>query len=96
MLTGGNYILGVGLGYRAAEFDSFGIPLKERAPRFGELIQLMRRLWTEERVTHDGRFYSVKDVGISLKPVRPEVRRCTSPRRWIRRFAAPRGSAMPG
>ena len=71
VLTGGNYILGVGLGYRAPEFDSFAIPLKERAPRFVESIQLMRRLWTEERVTHDGRFYSVKDVGISLKPVRP-------------------------
>ena len=71
VLTGGNYMLGVGLGYRAPEFDSFGIPLKERAPRFGESIQLMRRLWTEERVTHEGRFYPVKDVGISLKPLRP-------------------------
>ncbi len=69
VLSGGNFVLGVGLGYRVPEFDSFGISLKERAPRFSESIQLMRRLWTEDRVTHEGRFYSVKDAGISLKPV---------------------------
>lgn len=69
VLSGGNFMLGVGLGYRAPEFDSFGISLKERAPRFSEAIQLIRRLWTEDRVTHEGRFYSAKDVGISLKPL---------------------------
>jgi len=71
VLSGGNFVLGVGLGYRAPEFDSFGISLKERAPRFTESIQLMRRLWTEDRVTHAGRFYSVQDAGISLKPLQP-------------------------
>jgi alkanesulfonate monooxygenase SsuD/methylene tetrahydromethanopterin reductase-like flavin-dependent oxidoreductase (luciferase family) len=71
VLTGGKYIMGVGLGYRAPEFDSFGIPLHERAPRFNEAIRLMRLLWTQDRVTFEGRFYSVKDHGIGLKPVRP-------------------------
>jgi len=71
VLTGGNYILGVGLGYRPPEFDAFGVPLAERAPRFTEAIGLMRRLWREERVTHEGRFYRVTDAAISLKPVRP-------------------------
>jgi alkanesulfonate monooxygenase SsuD/methylene tetrahydromethanopterin reductase-like flavin-dependent oxidoreductase (luciferase family) len=70
VLTGGNYILGVGLGYRPPEFDAFGIPLAERAPRFNEAIGLMRRLWTEDRVTHKGRFYTVNDAGIGVKPVR--------------------------
>jgi len=71
VLTGGNYILGVGLGYREPEFHSFGIPLSERAARFSESIRLMRRLWNEDRVSFDGKFYSVKDAGIGLKPVRP-------------------------
>ena len=69
VLTGGNFILGLGLGYRQPEFDAFGIPLSERAPRFNESIALMRRLWTEDRVTHHGRFYTVNDAGISAKPV---------------------------
>ena len=71
VLTGGNYILGVGLGYRPPEFEAFGVPLAERAPRFTEAVGLMRRLWSEERVSHKGRFYTVSDAGISLKPVRP-------------------------
>jgi alkanesulfonate monooxygenase SsuD/methylene tetrahydromethanopterin reductase-like flavin-dependent oxidoreductase (luciferase family) len=70
VLTGGNYILGLGLGYRQPEFDAFGIPLSERAPRFNEAIPLMRRLWTQDRVSHHGRFYTVNDAGISVKPVR--------------------------
>ncbi|MEJ1975759.1 MAG: LLM class flavin-dependent oxidoreductase [Acetobacteraceae bacterium] len=71
VLSGGKFILGAGLGYREGEFDAFGISLKERAPRFTESIQLMRRLWTEDRVTFQGRFYSVKDHGLSLKPLQP-------------------------
>ena len=71
VLTGGNYILGVGLGYRQTEFDAFGISLGERVPRFNESIALIRRLWTEDRVSHKSRFYTVDDAGIGAKPVRP-------------------------
>jgi alkanesulfonate monooxygenase SsuD/methylene tetrahydromethanopterin reductase-like flavin-dependent oxidoreductase (luciferase family) len=71
VLTGGNFVLGVGLGYRPPEFAAFGVPLGERAPRFNEAIALIRRLWTEQRVTHRGRFYTVGDAGIGVKPVRP-------------------------
>jgi len=31
----------------------------------------MRRLWTEDRVSHKGRYYTVNDAGIGAKPVRP-------------------------
>jgi alkanesulfonate monooxygenase SsuD/methylene tetrahydromethanopterin reductase-like flavin-dependent oxidoreductase (luciferase family) len=71
VLSAGNFILGVGLGYRAGEFDAFGISLKERAARFTESIQLMRALWAGGKITFQGRFWSVKDHGISLKPCRP-------------------------
>ena len=70
ILTGGNFVLGVGLGYRQPEFDTFGIPLAERAPRFVESIALMRRLWAEDRISHRGRFYTVDDAGLGAKPVR--------------------------
>jgi alkanesulfonate monooxygenase SsuD/methylene tetrahydromethanopterin reductase-like flavin-dependent oxidoreductase (luciferase family) len=70
VLTGGNFILGIGQGYREQEFDAFRIPLSERAPRFSESIGVMKRLWTEDRVSHHGRFYTVNDAGISVKPVR--------------------------
>jgi alkanesulfonate monooxygenase SsuD/methylene tetrahydromethanopterin reductase-like flavin-dependent oxidoreductase (luciferase family) len=71
VLSGGNFVLGVGLGYRPGEFDAFAISLRHRAPRFSESIALIRKLWTEDKVTFEGRFYTVKDHGISLKPLRP-------------------------
>ena len=71
VLSGGNFVLGVGLGYREGEFEAFGVSLKDRATRFTESIALMRRLWSEDRVTFDGRYYKVTDHGISLKPHRP-------------------------
>src|ERR1700751_612339 len=71
VLTGGNYILGVGLGYRQPELEAFGIGPGERAPRVNESITLMRRLWTEDRLSHKGRIYTVNDAGIGVKPVRP-------------------------
>ena len=70
VLSRGNFILGVGLGYREGEFDAFNVSLRERAARFSESIALMRKLWIEDRVTFQGKFYSVKDHGISLKPHR--------------------------
>jgi len=71
VLTGGNYVLGVGLGYREGEFTAFNMSLKERAPRMEESIPLMRKLWTGEKVTHKGRFYEVNDHAIGLKPLHP-------------------------
>lgn len=69
-LTGGNYVLGMGVGYREAEFNAFNVPLKERAQRFEESITIMRRLWTEERVTFNGKIFHIEDLGIGVKPTR--------------------------
>ena len=71
VLTGGNYVLGAGLGYREPEFTAFGIPLSERAGRFTESVTLMRKLWAGGKITHEGKFFNVRDAGISVKPARP-------------------------
>ncbi len=71
LLSGGRYVLGVGLGYRETEFTAFGVPIKERAPRLAESIGLIRRLFSEERVTHRGRFYTVEEASLSARPVTP-------------------------
>src|SRR5919108_3865140 len=42
LLSGGRYVLGVGIGYREAEFNAFDVPLKERVQRFNESIAVMR------------------------------------------------------
>jgi alkanesulfonate monooxygenase SsuD/methylene tetrahydromethanopterin reductase-like flavin-dependent oxidoreductase (luciferase family) len=70
VLTGGNYVLGAGLGYRVPEFTAFNVPLSDRASRFSEAVSLMRKLWTGETITHEGKHFTVRDAGISLKPIR--------------------------
>jgi len=71
LLTGGNYVLGIGVGYREAEFNTFNVPLSDRAQRLTESVEIMRRLWTEDRVTYHGKIFKIDNLGIGLKPVRP-------------------------
>ena len=70
LMTGGRYVLGIGVGYRDAEFQTFNVPLKERAQRMEESIEIMRRLWTEEKIAHSGSHFWINDLGIGLKPQR--------------------------
>jgi alkanesulfonate monooxygenase SsuD/methylene tetrahydromethanopterin reductase-like flavin-dependent oxidoreductase (luciferase family) len=44
-ITGGRFVLGVGLGYRAAEDAAFGVTQKEKPGRMVEAITLIRRLF---------------------------------------------------
>jgi alkanesulfonate monooxygenase SsuD/methylene tetrahydromethanopterin reductase-like flavin-dependent oxidoreductase (luciferase family) len=67
-LAGGKAIIGLGLGYRKEEFDSIGVPFKERVPRFVEGVELIRKLWRDDVVEHRGRFHTVTGVTASLKP----------------------------
>lgn len=68
IMCGGRFTLGVGLGYRPEEFAAFGVPMKERVGRMVEGIELIRRLWTEDEVTHHGRYLSFDNLTISPKP----------------------------
>ena len=69
-LSGGRFLPAVGLGAPVpVEHRAFGIDRKERAGWFDEALGLMRRLWTEDHVTHDGQRFHVEDVTIEPKPV---------------------------
>ncbi len=69
-ITGGKFNLGVGLGYRPEEFAMFGVDMKHRVSRFTEAIEIMRRLWTEDAVTHDGRHWRFERMTIRPRPKR--------------------------
>jgi alkanesulfonate monooxygenase SsuD/methylene tetrahydromethanopterin reductase-like flavin-dependent oxidoreductase (luciferase family) len=70
LLSGGRYVLGIGIGYREAEFAVFNVPLEERVRRMSESIEILRRLWTEDKVTYSGKVFRIDDLGIGLKPLR--------------------------
>src|SRR6201993_2644122 len=61
-LSGGRFIFGVGVGWLAEEFQALGIPFDRRAQCTREYIQVMRKLWTERRSSHQGEFVDFTDV----------------------------------
>lgn len=69
LLAGGRTICGVGVGWAEEEFELMGVPRSERGPRTEEALELIRALWTGDRVTYAGRFFRVRDVTIEPKPV---------------------------
>ena len=69
VMSGGRLILGVGLGYRPEEFSLYGVPRHERGARLEEGVRLVGRLLAEEDVTHEGRFYGVRNVTITPRPL---------------------------
>jgi probable F420-dependent oxidoreductase len=70
--TGGRVTLGIGVGGEyPQEFRACQVPLNERGPRTNEMIPLLRRLWTAEEITHEGRYYAMDDVRIHPAPVQP-------------------------
>ena len=76
VLSGGRTILGVcsggsdrlGPAY-ASELDAMGVASNERVGRLIEGIAILRRLWSERSVTHQGKYYSFADVKLLPKPV---------------------------
>ena len=70
--TDGRVMLGVGIGGEyPQEFRAVQVPIEERGRRTNEMIPLLRRLWTAEEITHDGRYYAMEDVKIHPAPVQP-------------------------
>lgn len=70
VVSNGRLIFGVGVGGEyPAEFAACGVDVRDRAARADEALQLIRLLWTGERVTYDGRFCTLRDIAISPKPL---------------------------
>jgi probable F420-dependent oxidoreductase len=78
-LTEGRLIFGVGVGGEfPKEYQACGIPITERGARLTEGINLLRKFWSGDQVTHTGRFYgSFTDV-----PMRPPPRQPGGPPIW--------------
>src|SRR4029077_9572289 len=66
--SNGRFDLGVGQGYSYKEFSALCMKREERSARFAEGVELLKRLWTEERVTFDGKFTKVKELTLAPRP----------------------------
>lgn len=67
-LSGGRLLPAFGLGtVDAGEQQAFGVAREDRAPRFDEVLPLLRRFWAGEAVDHDGRFHTY--AGAAVRPL---------------------------
>jgi alkanesulfonate monooxygenase SsuD/methylene tetrahydromethanopterin reductase-like flavin-dependent oxidoreductase (luciferase family) len=64
LISGGRFDLGVGLGYRLAEFENQGISRAARGARMEESLEVVRRLLAGETVTFEGKHVQVRDLRI--------------------------------
>jgi F420-dependent oxidoreductase-like protein len=71
-VSGGRIELGIGAGWMEREHRAFGFPFPEtrvRVEMFAEQLEIVHRLWTEERVDFRGRHYTLEDAPGLPKPV---------------------------
>src|SRR5262249_3581933 len=61
-LSQGRLDVGFGRAFIPKEFEVFGVDMDESRARFEEGIDLITRLWTEDRVSYEGRFHHLRDV----------------------------------
>jgi probable F420-dependent oxidoreductase len=72
VLSGGRFELGLGAGVGRGEYEQLGLPFDApgvRVSRFEEALRLIKRLFTEDRVSFSGSYYSVQDLPGLPKPV---------------------------
>ena len=67
-LSNGRFDLGLGQGYVPREFTGFNIPRDQRSRRLREGVEIVRRLFTEDNVTFEGKCYTIRDATLYPKP----------------------------
>ena len=70
-LTRGRLILGIGAGWKEDEYLAYGYEFpsaKIRIKQLEEAVQIIRKLWTEDKVNFDGVFYKIRNAYCNPKP----------------------------
>jgi alkanesulfonate monooxygenase SsuD/methylene tetrahydromethanopterin reductase-like flavin-dependent oxidoreductase (luciferase family) len=72
VISNGRLEFGIGAGWYEAEYTAYGISFPKTSVRIQQLregIEIIKKMWTEEKATFDGKYYAVKDAICSPKPV---------------------------
>lgn len=73
VLCGGRLRLGMGIGWNEVEYQALGRSFSERGRVLDEQIELLRRLWSTESVTFNGRYDTVVGAGIAPLPLQRPI-----------------------
>ena len=69
ILSEGRTICGFGIGWSKDEYLAANIPYEKRGERADEILQAMKKIWTEDIVEFDGKFYKIPKSIIGPKPI---------------------------
>ena len=73
VLSQGRLRLGIGIGWNAVEYEALGENFHNRGRRSEEQIDLLRKLWTNDLITYEGRWHKVTDAGLNPLPVQRPI-----------------------
>jgi probable F420-dependent oxidoreductase len=73
ILSEGRFRLGIGIGWNTVEYEALGQDFSTRGQREEEQIALLRRLWTERSVTHEGTFDRIVGAGLAPPPIQRPI-----------------------
>lgn len=76
-LSNGRLIFGVGRSGFQYVYEAYGVSYAESRERFAEVLAIVKRAWTEERFSYEGRYHSFRNVALVPKPYQvpyPEIR----------------------
>ncbi len=69
ILSEGRLIAGLGIGWSKDEYDVCGIPYKNRGARADEFLQVLHKIWTNDIVEFEGKYYNIPASKIGPKPI---------------------------
>ena len=73
VISRGRFRLGIGTGWNDVEYEALGEHFHNRGKRSEEQIDLMRKLWSEETITYQGKWHKITDAGLNPLPVNKDI-----------------------
>ncbi len=73
ILSGGRLRLGIGVGWNHVEYEALDCEWKTRGAKQAEQVEVLRKLWTGELVSHKGRFHDFEAVNVVPGPVQSSI-----------------------
>jgi F420-dependent oxidoreductase-like protein len=72
VLSRGRLFMGIGAAWNEEEAAAYGIPFpstSERFQRLEEAVQIIRKMWTKQPASFDGKFYQIRDAHCNPQPI---------------------------
>lgn len=71
LLSNNRLRLGIGTGWNKIEYEALNVDFSHRGARQEEQVDLLRRLWTDDSLTYEGKYHTIDAASILPRPSKP-------------------------